>query len=152
MKLKVGDKAPDFEAEDDEGKRVKLSDFLGKYVVLYFYPKDDTPGCRTEALSFKEKWDELTKMGVVVLGVSGDDINSHKKFKEKYGLPFKLLSDPDNKIRELYGAKGLLIPPRITFVIDKEGKITHIYSSQMNASNHVKEAMNAIMKLESVKT
>lgn len=152
MKLKVGDKAPDFEAEDDEGKRVKLSDFLGKYVVLYFYPKDDTPGCRTEALSFKEKWDELTKMGVVVLGVSGDDINSHKKFKEKYGLPFKLLSDPDNKIRELYGAKGLLIPPRITFVIDKEGKITHIYSSQMNASNHVKEAMNAIIKLESAQT
>lgn len=152
MKLKVGDKAPDFEAEDDEGKRVKLSDFLGKYIVLYFYPKDDTPGCRTEALSFKEKWDELTKMGIVVLGVSGDDINSHRKFKEKYGLPFKLLSDPGNKIRELYGAKGLLIPPRITFVIDKEGKIIHIYSSQMNASNHVKEAINAIMKLESAQT
>lgn len=152
MKLKVGDKAPDFEAEDDEGKRVKLSDFLGKYVVLYFYPKDDTPGCTTEALSFKEKWDELTKMGVVVLGVSGDDINSHKRFKEKYGLPFKLLSDPNNKIRELYGAKGLLIPPRITFVINKEGKIIHIYSSQMNASNHVKEAMNAILKLENTQT
>jgi len=88
----------------------------------------------------------------VVLGVSGDDINSHKRFKEKYGLPFKLLSDPDNKIRELYGAKGLLIPPRITFVINKEGKIIHIYSSQMNASNHVKEAMNAILKLENAQT
>ena len=146
MKLKVGDQAPDFEGVTEEGKIIRLSDFKGKYVILYFYPKDDTPGCRAEALSFKENFEELTKLNAVVIGVSADSSESHKKFKEKYGLPFILVSDEGNKIRELYGAKGLLLPPRITFVIDPEGKIIHIYSSQMNPTSHVKEAMEVIKK------
>ncbi|EZQ02054.1 MULTISPECIES: peroxiredoxin [Acidianus] len=151
MKLEIGSQAPDFEALDENGKKVKLSDFRGKWVVLYFYPKDDTPGCRTEALSFKENWDDLIKIGAVVIGVSGDSPESHRKFKEKYGLPFTLLSDPDDKIRELYGAKGLLLPPRITFIIDKEGKIIHIYSSQMNPKSHVSVAKKVILQNLSAK-
>ena len=146
MKLKIGDQAPDFEGVTEEGKVIRLSDFKGKYVILYFYPKDDTPGCRAEALSFKENFGELTKLNAVIIGVSADSPESHKKFKEKYGLPFILVSDEENKIRELYGAKGFLLPPRITFVIDPEGKIIHIYSSQMNPTSHVKEAMEAIKK------
>ncbi|MEJ2775889.1 peroxiredoxin [Sulfolobaceae archaeon RB850M] len=146
MKLKIGDQAPDFEGVTEEGKVIRLSDFKGKYVILYFYPKDDTPGCRAEALSFKENFGELTKLNAVIIGVSADSPESHKKFKEKYGLPFILVSDEENKIRELYGAKGFLLPPRITFVIDPEGKIIHIYSSQMNPTSHVKEALEVIKK------
>ncbi|MCG3109707.1 Peroxiredoxin [Metallosphaera sp. J1] len=144
MKLKVGDQAPDFEGVNEKGEKVRLSDFRGKYVVLYFYPKDDTPGCRAEALSFKENWDEILKRGAVVLGVSGDSPESHVRFKEKYGLPFTLISDKGDRIRELYGAKGLLIPGRVTFVIDPEGKIRLIYSSQMSPTSHVKEALKVI--------
>jgi peroxiredoxin Q/BCP len=146
MKLKIGDQAPDFEGVTEEGKVIRLSDFKGKYVILYFYPKDDTPGCRAEALSFKENFGELTKLNAVIIGVSADSPESHKKFKEKYGLPFILVSDEENKIRELYGAKGFLLPPRITFIIDPEGKIIHIYSSQMNPTSHVKEAVEVIKK------
>jgi len=146
MKLKIGDQAPDFEGVTEEGKVIRLSDFKGKYVILYFYPKDDTPGCRAEALSFKENFGELTKLNAVIIGVSADSPESHKKFKEKYGLPFILVSDEENKIRGLYGAKGFLLPPRITFVIDPEGKIIHIYSSQMNPTSHVKEAVEVIKK------
>jgi peroxiredoxin Q/BCP len=146
MKLKIGDQAPDFEGVTEEGKVIRLSDFKGKYVILYFYPKDDTPGCRAEALSFKENFGELTKLNAVIIGVSADSPESHKKFKEKYGLPFILVSDEENKIRELYGAKGFLLPPRITFVIDPEGKIIHIYSSQMNPTSHVREAVEVIKK------
>ena len=143
MKLKIGDLAPDFEGVTDEGRKIRLSDFRGKYVILYFYPKDDTPGCRVEAVTFRDNYEELEKLDAVVIGVSGDSVESHKKFKQKYSLPFILVSDVDGKIRELYGAKGLLIPPRITFIIDKEGKIMHIYSSQLNPSSHVSEALKA---------
>lgn len=146
MKLKVGDLAPNFEGINEAGEKVSLSDFKDKYVVLYFYPKDDTPGCRAEALSFKENWDEIIKRGAVVIGVSGDSQESHKKFKEKYQLPFTLISDENDKIRETYGAKGLLIPARVTFVINPEGRIVLIYSSQMNPTSHVKEVLNVLSK------
>ncbi|MFP3205707.1 MAG: peroxiredoxin [Metallosphaera yellowstonensis] len=144
MKLKPGDTAPDFEAVDENGEKVKLSDFRGKFVVLYFYPKDDTPGCRAEALSFKENWDEIVRRGAVVLGVSSDTPESHRAFKGKYDLPFRLLSDEGNRIRELYGAKGFLIPARVTFVIGPDGRILHVYSSQMNPTSHVREALKFI--------
>ncbi|QKQ99075.1 peroxiredoxin [Metallosphaera tengchongensis] len=144
MKIKVGDIAPDFEGVNENGEKIKLSSLRGKYVVLYFYPKDDTPGCRAEALSFKENWDEVVKRGAVILGVSGDSPESHRKFKEKYGLPFSLISDEGDRIRELYGAKGFLIPGRVTFVIDPEGKVRLVYSSQMNPTSHVKEVLKVL--------
>lgn len=149
MKLKIGDQAPDFEGITDEGRKIRLSDFRGKFVILYFYPKDDTPGCRVEAMSFRDRYDELQSLNAVVIGVSGDNVDSHKKFKEKYKLPFILVSDTEGKIRELYGVKGLLIPPRVTFVIDTDGRIIHIYSSQLNPSSHVSEALKVIRELES---
>lgn len=147
MTLKVGEKAPLFEALTDKGEKISLSDYVGKTdVVLYFYPKDETPGCTKEACSFRDRWEELAKLGATVFGVSSDSVDSHKSFKEHHGLPFTLLSDPDNKIREMYGAKGLLIPPRVTYVINKEGIITHVYNSQMNPTRHVEEALTALKK------
>lgn len=120
-------KAPDFELDG-----VKLADFKGRWVVLYFYPKDDTPGCTTEACSFRDARDELTALGVEVVGVSMDDANSHEKFKTKYNLNFHLLSDPDKKVIEAYGAwgkkmfgkEGVL---RKTFLIDPEGMVQKVY-------------------------
>ncbi|TRM85346.1 peroxiredoxin, partial [Sulfolobus sp. F3] len=141
-------KAPMFEAIADSGERVLLADFIGKYnIVLYFYPKDDTPGCTREACAFRDNWDLLKEYDVAVIGVSSDDVNSHKQFKEKYKLPFILVSDPDKKIRELYGAKGFILPSRVTFVIDKKGIIRHIYNSQFNPANHVNEALKVLKKI-----
>jgi len=146
--VKVGDKAPIFEAITDSGEKISLADFIGKHnIVLYFYPKDNTPGCTREACAFRDNWNLLKDYNVVVIGVSSDDINSHKKFKEKYQLPFILVSDPDKRIRELYNAKGFILPARITFVIDKRGIIRHIYNSQFNPENHVKEALKTLQKI-----
>ncbi len=146
MVLTVGSEAPDFEATADDGKTVKLSDFTSKGpVVLYFYPKDETPGCTAEACAFRDEWDDFKKLGAAVVGVSSDSVDSHRKFKEHRKLPFTLVSDPDQKIRAMYGAKGFLIPPRISFVI-VGGKVVHVYNSQMNATNHVAEAKKAIQK------
>lgn len=147
--LKVGDTAPDFEGLTDENKKVTLKDLIsGNNLVLYFYPKDETPGCTAEACSFRDEWDDLVKLETKVVGVSSDSVESHKKFKENRKLPFTLVSDPDKKIRKLYDATGMLLPPRITYVISKEGKIVHAYNSQMNAKNHVNEAKEALKTLQ----
>jgi thioredoxin-dependent peroxiredoxin len=105
-KIVEGRKAPDFTLEDASGKRVSLGDFKGKDVIVYFYPKDDTPGCTKEACGFRDSWKELQKAGVVVLGISADSAASHAKFAAKYKLPFPLLSDPDRKVMEAWGAYG----------------------------------------------
>jgi peroxiredoxin Q/BCP len=150
--VRIGDKAPLFEAISDDGDKIVLSDFIGKHnIVLYFYPKDDTPGCTREACAFRDNWDLLKGYDVVVIGVSSDSVESHKRFKEKYKLPFILISDPDGKIRELYGAKGFILPGRVTFVIDKNGIVRHIYKSQFNPTNHVNEALKALEKIEKEK-
>ena len=149
MAVKVGDLAPMFKATSDSGEVISLADYIGKLnVVLYFYPKDDTPGCTKEACSFRDSWDELTGLGAVVFGVSSDGMASHKAFRERHKLPFPLLSDNDKEIRTLYGAKGLLIPPRVTFVIDKSGRIVHVYSSQLNPEAHAREAINVLKRLQ----
>jgi thioredoxin-dependent peroxiredoxin len=119
MAIAEGKKAPAFTLSDQDGKTVSLSDFAGKDVVLYFYPKDDTPGCTKEACGFRDDWKKYTKRGAVVLGVSGDSGASHQKFRAKYKLPFTLLSDPDKKTMRAYGAYGekMMYGKKVTGVI-----------------------------------
>ena len=129
--LSEGTAAPDFELSADDGHQVKLSDYRGKPVVLYFYPKDDTPGCTTEACEFRDAYDAFRERGAEVLGVSPDDVRSHEKFKTKYELPFTLLADPDHAVAKRYGVWGerkfagktYMGINRSTFVIDADGKV-----------------------------
>jgi peroxiredoxin Q/BCP len=145
MTLKVGDKAPDFNALADNGEKISLSEKLKDGpVVLYFYPKDETPGCTAEACSFRDNWDEIRKLGATVIGVSSDSVESHREFKNNRKLQFTLLSDESKEIRKLYGATGTLIPPRITFVIGRDGIIREVYNSQLNATKHVEVALNSL--------
>lgn len=149
--LKPGDTAPDFELRSDGGETVRLGDLRGKKVVLYFYPKDDTPGCTTEACGFRDRFAAFDDRGAVVLGVSPDDVKSHEKFKSKYELPFTLLADPGHEVAEAYGAwgekkrygrtyEGIL---RTTFVIDEEGKVERVYDN-VKAEGHADQVLEAI--------
>ncbi|MBS3149249.1 thioredoxin-dependent thiol peroxidase [Candidatus Woesearchaeota archaeon] len=149
MELKIGDKAPDFKLKDDQGNIVKLSDFKGKKVVLYFYPKDMTPGCTTEAICFRDDISLFNKNKVEVIGISLDNEDSHKKFKEKHNLPFKLLADVNAeaskkygsyKLKNMYGRQFYGIA-RTTFLIDENQKIKHIFNN-VKAENHSKEVLN----------
>ena len=149
--LKVGQKAPDFTLLDDAGEKVNLSDLKGKKVVLYFYPKDDTPGCTTEACNFRDGLSEIKRQGAVVLGVSADSVESHKKFKKKFELNFPLLADPEKKMIERYGVwkeksmygKKYMGIERTTFVIDENGKISHIFP-KVKVDEHYDEVLKAI--------
>ena len=147
----AGSKAPDFNLKDAEGKNVSLSDFKGKKVVLYFYPKDDTPGCTKEACSFRDVYDDILAKGAVVLGVSADNAESHMKFKKKYDLPFHLLSDEGHNTIEAYGAwgdktfqgkvsKGII---RSTFVIDEKGLVLKAFP-KVTPDNHAAEVMEVL--------
>jgi peroxiredoxin Q/BCP len=127
--LKPGDMAPNFTALDDQGKNVSLRDFRGKAVVLYFYPKDDTPGCTVEAISFRDHHDEFARIDTVILGISFDSPESHRRFKAKHQLPFSLLSDSDRKIAEAYGAKGTLFASRDVIMIDDKGRVVKVLRS-----------------------
>jgi peroxiredoxin Q/BCP len=134
MKLSIGDQAPAFEGKDQNGQSVSLAQFQGKKVVLYFYPKDDTPGCTAEACNFRDNYTDLQNKGHEVIGVSTDDEKSHLKFKNKYNLPFTLVADPDQSIVNKYGVwveksmygKKYMGTARTTFVIDEQGKIAEI--------------------------
>ncbi len=132
------------------GDTVTLSEFIGKKnVVLYFYPKDETPGCIKEACSFRDSYQQLTDLGAEVLGVSGQSVESHVAFASHYGLPFILLSDEGNKVRELYGvphSMGIL-PGRVTYIIDKQGIVRHIFNSQTQAQQHVEEAKKTLEQI-----
>jgi len=149
--LKVGDKAPDFNVSTDAGQKVKLSDFKGKKIVLYFYPKDDTPGCTKEACAFRDGISEIKDRGAVVLGVSTDSVDSHKKFSSKFDLNFPLLADTDKKIVEAYGVwkekinygKKYMGIERTTFIINKEGKISHI-CPKVKVDEHYDEVIDAL--------
>lgn len=144
--LKEGQKAPLFEGTGQDGKKIKLSDYKGKKVVLYFYPKDNTPGCTAEACNLRDNYSELKKNGFIVLGVSPDSEKSHQGFIEKYSLPFPLLSDPEKKILNLYGAYGekmMYGKPvtgvlRSTFIIDENGNIEKIIS-KVNTAEHTEQ-------------
>lgn len=149
--LKVGAKAPAFSLKNTEGKTVKLSDLKGKKVVLYFYPKDMTPGCTVEACGFRDDYAQLKKRGVEVIGVSGDDQKSHQKFTEKHSLPFTLLSDPTHEMMEKYGAWGekslygrkFMGVLRITYIIDEEGRIAYAFG-KVKTDTHSKDVIAAI--------
>jgi peroxiredoxin Q/BCP len=151
MAVKVGDKAPDFTLPSQMGDNVTLSEFLGKKnIVLYFYPKDESQGCTREACKFRDSYDVLTNLGAEVLGVSSQSIESHKSFVTHYGLPFILLSDADNKVRELYGVPSTMgiIPGRVTYIIDKKGVIRHIFNSQSHPELHVEEAIKILNEIK----
>lgn len=146
--LKEGDKAPAFELKDDSGKTVFLKDFKGKNVVLYFYPKDDTPGCTKEACDFQIDGKKFKSMNAVIVGVSADGVESHLKFKRKFGLSFPLLSDPDKEMikaygvwkeKSMYGKKYMGIE-RTTFIIDPSGTIKKIFP-KVKVDGHIEEVL-----------
>ncbi|BAQ63311.1 peroxiredoxin [Geminocystis sp. NIES-3709] len=143
MALTVGTKAPVFTTTNDQGNTVSLSDFVGKVVILYFYPKDDTPGCTKEAQSFRDNYQEYQDKDIVVLGVSNDDEASHTMFKEKYGLPFQLLADTDRSITKAYDVDGGGYPKRVTYIINGEGVITHV-DANVNTSTHAQDILASI--------
>jgi peroxiredoxin Q/BCP len=148
--LKEGDKAPDFAVTDQSGKTVRLKDLRGKKVVLYFYPKDDTPGCTKEACSFRDSFAQFKKRGIEVFGVSLDSEKSHQKFIDKFSLPFRLLADTDRKLSEGFGTYGekkfmgrtYMGNHRMTFLIDEKGKIKKIFS-KVKPEEHAEEVLAA---------
>lgn len=146
--LTIGDRIPDFSLLDENKNVVSSSELMNNGpVVVYFYPKDDTPGCTKEACSFRDSYEEFTDKGVRVVGISSDSPESHLKFKEKYNLPFTLLADTDNTVRKAFGVKGDffgLIPGRVTFIFNEDGIIQHVYDSQTRSENHVLESFQAI--------
>ena len=144
----VGAVAPDFTLPNEQGQPVTLSDLLGKQVVLYFYPKDDTPGCTVEACGFRDAWHLMHEKGIVVLGISRDSVKSHQKFAAKYGLPFTLLADADKKVAEAFGVmkeknmygKKVWGVARTTFVIAPDGKIQHVFEN-VKPDGHAEEVL-----------
>ena len=149
-KLKEGDKAPDFAVNDGEGKTVRSKDLKGKKYVLYFYPKDDTPGCTKEACSFRDSFSKFKRRGIEVFGVSLDSEKSHQKFTEKFSLPFRLLADTDRKLSESFGTYGkkkfmgreYMGNHRMTFLIDEKGKIKKIFE-KVKPEDHAEEVLAA---------
>lgn len=150
----VGSEAPDFTLPSDQGEMIQLKKLRGKTVVLYFYPKDDTPGCTREACSFRDAQAEMKKLGAVVLGISADDIASHQKFRTKYGLNFPLLADVDHGVAEAYGAwrektrfgKKTMGIQRSTFLIDKDGIVRKVWKN-VQVDGHDQQVLQAIREL-----
>ncbi|KZZ84492.1 MULTISPECIES: thioredoxin-dependent thiol peroxidase [Bacillaceae] len=151
MSIEVGVQAPEFELNAAGSEKVKLSDYKGKYVVLYFYPKDMTPGCTTQACDFRDRHSEFSDVNAVILGVSPDPVDKHDKFRDKYDLPFHLLADEDHKVSEAYGVwklkknfgKEYMGIERSTFIIDPEGKIIKEWK-KVKVKDHVEEALTYI--------
>ena len=152
MAVQEGKAAPAFTLADADGKKVSLKDFAGKNVILYFYPRDDTPGCTKEACGFRDSWSEIKKLNTVVLGVSADGAASHQKFASKYSLPFTLLSDPDRKVMEKYGAYGekmmygkkTMGVIRSTVWIGPDGKVKKHWARVSDAAKHPDQVLAAL--------
>jgi peroxiredoxin Q/BCP len=147
-KIKEGDVIPNFKLKNQHGEQVSISDFLGeKSLVLFFYPKDDTPGCTREACSFRDHYEAFLDAGAEVIGISGQSVESHKNFAKKHNLKYHLLSDEGNQVRKLFGVPADLFglfPGRVTYVADKTGKIIYIFNSQMQVERHVEEALKVL--------
>ncbi len=150
MELKVGDSIPNFTAKDTNGNDFDSKNVVGhKPLVIYFYPKDNTPGCTAQACSFRDQYEDFKDLGAEVIGISSDSADSHQKFAKQYQLPFILLSDSDKKIRKLFGVPtGMfgLLPGRVTYVTDKNGVVQMIFDSML-ATKHIPKALSAIKKL-----
>ena len=146
----LGKPAPAFKLQDQAGKWHSLSDYKGQWVALYFYPKDDTPGCTTQACSFRDNVFAFKKENAVILGISVDDVASHKAFAEKHGLPFTLVADEGGKVRDAFGVKASLfglVDGRETYVIDTQGIVRHVFNSQVRPHEHVKQALEVLKGL-----
>ncbi len=147
--LAIGDPLPLFSLKNQHGEKVSIEQFMGRPLVLFFYPKDDTPGCTAQACGFRDAWDELREQDATVVGISADSPASHRAFAKKYELPFTLLSDEKNEVRRLFGVPGSLfglLPGRVTYVVDAEGIVRHIFDSQFQARQHVQEALSNLKK------
>jgi peroxiredoxin Q/BCP len=146
-KVAVGQQAPDFTLPDGNGNPVQLHELLGEgAVVLYFYPKDETSGCTTEACGFRDSYDVFKEAGAEVVGISSDSVASHREFADHHSLPFLLLSDQGGAVRKQYGATGRfgLMPGRVTYVIDQGGTVRHVFSSLLDATRHIREALHTL--------
>ncbi|MEL6812804.1 MAG: peroxiredoxin [Bacteroidota bacterium] len=148
MELNIGDRIPEFTLKDQQGREFSSVDSLGSPSVIYFYPKNFTPGCNREACGFRDSYEDFTDLGAKVIGISSDSEASHQKFAKRYRLPFTLLADSGGKVRGLFGVKkGLLgmLPGRETFVFDKDGKLTFKFSA-IGADPHIKKALKHLKK------
>ena len=146
MALKIGDKIPSFTSIDSKGNSFDIKEYIGKPLVIYFYPKDDTPGCTIQACTFRDKYEDFKALGAEVIGISSDSLKSHQKFASRYKLPFILLSDFDKKIRTQFGVPNDflgLIPGRATYVIDKKGVVQLIFDST-SAKIHIEKALEIL--------
>lgn len=151
-KVIIGSIIPGFSLPDQNGNLFNIDSVLGrKKMVIYFYPKDDSPGCTKEACSFRDQFEVFTEADAVIIGISSQSVESHKKFAQKYRLSFTLLSDEGNKIRKLFGVSGNvfgLLPGRVTYITDKAGKVVYIFKSQLLATKHVDEALRVLKDLK----
>jgi len=147
-RLKEDDKIPSFKLKNQEGKTFSIDDILGKKnIVIYFYPKDETTVCTKEACSFRDSYEDFKELGCEVIGISSDDVESHKNFATNHNLPFILLSDSKQKIRKLFGVPSDMfgmLPGRYTYVVNKEGKIILVFNSALNAQKHIDEALKIL--------
>lgn len=150
--LKVGDPIPRIVLQNQNGETIHVNNYVGAYnLVIYFYPQDDTPGCTKEACGFRDSYEAFADLGAKVIGISSDNIDSHKAFSAKYNLPFDLLSDTEDSVRDAFGvpkAYGNLVPGRTTYIIDEEGIIQHVFNSATNAEEHVKVAQEILQNLK----
>lgn len=148
--VKVGDRAPLFTLPNQADIPIQLETFIGKKpIVLFFYPKDDTPACSAESCAFRDRYAVFQESGAEVIGISADSPASHAQFARKYNLPFTLLSDTQNEVRKLYGvpATFFILPGRVTYIIDRSGIIQHIFDSPLNIEGHVQEALDALKRI-----
>jgi thioredoxin-dependent peroxiredoxin len=148
--IATGDRAPDFAARTHDGQQMALADFRGKHVVvLYFYPKDGTPGCTQQACAFRDAYEDFVRAGAVVIGVSGDSPESHQSFASGHRLPFLLVTDTDGSLRKAFGVPKTLglFPGRVTYVIDRQGIVRHVFNSQFHSERHVAEALKIVRRL-----
>jgi len=150
--IQPGESIPHFSLVDQHGNTVTIQNEVGKQnLVIYFYPKDYTPGCTKEACKFRDEFEDFKDTNAMVIGISSDSQQMHQKFADRYRLPFTLLSDPGNKVRKLFGVPSKLmglLPGRVTFVVDKQGKVVHTFDAQFQAEKHVEEALRILREVD----